>query len=159
MNSKKIKIALLCGMLGCVLMGTGDWLMLYGDPTITGTSYWLTEGAAHIPAWRNALSMALGFPATVFYGIGLFGIGAFLLEEKQRKTWFVMNAFGLTPWLCVHIFVAGALFLFAWLRNSAPATKIWMHSQGVKPKAFMTNQVLRCFSSRKKAPIPKRPIA
>ena len=119
MNSKKIKIALFCGMLGCVLMGTGDWLMLYGDPTVTGTSYWLTEGAAQIPAWRNALSMALGFPATVFYGIGLFGIGTFLLEEEQRKTWFVMNAFGLTPWLCVHIFVAGALFLFAWLRNSA----------------------------------------
>ena len=118
MNSKIMKIALLCGMLGCVLMGTGDWLMLYGDPTITGASYWLTEGAAQIPAWRNALSMALGFPASVFYGIGLFGIGAFLQGEKRRKTWFIMNAFGLTPWLCVHIFVAGALFLFAWLRNS-----------------------------------------
>ena len=118
MNSKKIKIALLCGMLGCVLMGTGDWLMLYGDPTVTGPSYWLTEGAAQIPAWRNALSMALGFPATIFYAIGLFGIGGFLKSEKRRKTWFIMNAFGLTPWLCVHIFVAGALFLFAWLRNS-----------------------------------------
>ena len=119
MNSKKIKIALFCGMLGCVLMGTGDWLMLYGDPAVTGASYWLTEGAAQIPAWRNALSMALGFPATVFYGIGLFGIGAFLQGEKRRKTWFITNAFGLTPWLCIHIFVAGALFLFAWLRNSA----------------------------------------
>ena len=118
MNSKKIKIALLCGMLGCVLMGTGDWLMLYGDPTVTGPSYWLTEGTAQIPAWRNALSMVVAFPATVFYSIGLFGIGAFLLEAKCRKTWFIMNAFGLTPWLCGQIFVAGALVLFAWLRNS-----------------------------------------
>ena len=118
MNTKKIKIALLCGMLGCVLMGAGDWLMLYGDPTVTGPSYWLTEGAAQIPAWRNALSMAFGFPATIFYAIGLFGIGGFLKSEKRSKTWLVMNAFGLTPWLCVHIFVAGALFLFAWLRNS-----------------------------------------
>ena len=66
MNSKKIKIALLCGMLGCVLMGTGDWLMLYGDPTVTGSSYWLTEGAAQIPAWRNALSMALVNPITFY---------------------------------------------------------------------------------------------
>ena len=118
MNSKKLKIALLCGMLGCVLMGTGDWLMLYGDPTTTGTTYWLTEGAALIPAWRNALSMVLGFPAVVFYGIGLFGIGAFLKEQNRRKMWSTMTAFGLTPWLCVHLFVAGALFLFAWLRGS-----------------------------------------
>lgn len=119
MNTKKIKIALLCGMLGCVLMCTGDWLMLYGDPTATGTAYWLTEGAAQIPAWRNALSMAVAFPSVVFYGIGLFGIGVFLKEQKQRKTWFTITAFGLTPWLCVHLFVAGALYLFAWLRGSA----------------------------------------
>ena len=119
MNNKRIKIALLCGMFGCVLMGTGDWLMLYGDPTATGAAYWLTEGAAQIPAWRNALSMAVAFPAVVFYGIGLFAIGAFLQGEKQQKTWFLMTAFGLTPWLCVHLFVAGALYLFAWLRSSA----------------------------------------
>lgn len=119
MNSKKLKIVLICGMLGCVLMASGDWLMLYGDPTATGAAYWLTEGAAQIPPWRNALSMALSFPATVFYGIGLFGIGAFLQGDKCRKTWSTMTAFGLTPWLCIHLFVAGALYLFAWLRGGA----------------------------------------
>ena len=36
-----------------------------------------------------------------------------------EKTWFTMTVFGLTPWLCVHLFVAGALYLFAWLRGSA----------------------------------------
>ena len=119
MREKRIKIVLLLGMLGCVLMGTGDWLMLYGDPTATGAAFWLTEGAARIPAWRNALSMALAFPAVVFYGVGLFGIGTFLQAEKHRKTWFIMNAFGLAPWLCIHLFVAGTLSLFAWLRGSA----------------------------------------
>ena len=119
MNSKKIKMALLCGMLGCVLMCTGDWLMLYGDPTATGAAFWLTEGAKQVPAWRNALSMAVAFPAVVFYGIGLFGIGSLLQGEKRRKTWFILNAFGLAPWLCVHLFVAGTLYLFAWLNSSA----------------------------------------
>ena len=131
MNSRKIKIALVCGMLGCLLMGTGDWLMLYGDPTATGNAYWLTEGAARIPAWRNALSMAVAFPAVVFYGIGLFAIEAFLHEEKRRRTWFAMTAFGLTPWLCVHLFVAGALYLFAWLRGSA-----WMEAAMPAAEAF-----------------------
>ena len=119
MNGKKMRIALLCGMLGCVFMGTGDWLMLYGDPTATGTAFWLTEGAAQIPAWRNALSMAVAFPAVVLDGIGLFAIGAFLNGKKQRQTWFIMTAYGFAPWLCVHLFVAGALYLFSWLRGSA----------------------------------------
>ena len=131
MNRKKIKIALLCGMLGCLLMGAGDWLMLYGDPTVTGNAYWLTEGAARIPAWRNALSMAAAFPAVVFYGIGLFAIGAFLCGERRRRAWFGMTAFGLTPWLCVHLFVAGALYLFAWLRGG-----VWAEAAMPAAEAF-----------------------
>ena len=118
MDQARVKTALLCGILGCVLMGTGDWLMLYGDPTATGAAFWLTEGAVQISAWRNAISMAAAFPATVLYGIGLFAVGTSLQGEKARKTWFVMTAFGLTPWLCVHLFVAGTLYLFAWLRGS-----------------------------------------
>lgn len=39
MNSKKAKIYLLCGMVGCVLMGLGDWLMLYGDSTTAHCVY------------------------------------------------------------------------------------------------------------------------
>ena len=118
LNRKTMKILLCCGMLGCVLMGAGDWLMLYGDPTATSVSFWLTEGAARIPAWRNALSMALAFPAVVLEGLCLFGLGTLLQGRKQQKTWFLMTALGQTPWLCVHLFVAGALYLFAWLRGS-----------------------------------------
>lgn len=142
-NSKKIKIAILCGMLGCVLLGTGDWLMLYGEPTATGTLSWLTVGAAQIPDWRNALSMAVAFPATVLYGIGLFGIGAFLLEEKHRKTWWTMTAFGLTPWLCLHLLYVGILYLFAWLNGS-----LWSAAAQPAAEAFFAHfswVILLCY--------------
>ena len=33
---------LLCGMVGCVLMGLGDWLMLYGDSTTARVSIFMT---------------------------------------------------------------------------------------------------------------------
>ena len=56
---------LLCGMLGCVCFGTGDWLMLYGDPAHAGVLLWLTKGATQIPQWRYDLAMALAFPGII----------------------------------------------------------------------------------------------
>ncbi len=56
-------------MLGCLCYGGGDWLMLYGDTARDGTLYWLTHGAARIPAWRNTLAMGLAFLGIILYGI------------------------------------------------------------------------------------------
>ena len=39
---KPMKILLLCGMLGCLCYGGGDWLMIYGDPSYYGSLSWLT---------------------------------------------------------------------------------------------------------------------
>lgn len=44
MKNLKITIALICGMLGCLCFGGGDWLMVYGDTTHDGNLYWLTQG-------------------------------------------------------------------------------------------------------------------
>ena len=49
---EKRKLALLCGLLGCLCYGGGDWLMMYGDPAHTGKLIWLTNGTAQIPMWR-----------------------------------------------------------------------------------------------------------
>ena len=32
MGHRKKAATLICGMLGCVLLGSGDWLMMYGNP-------------------------------------------------------------------------------------------------------------------------------
>lgn len=38
-EKRKIAIALVCGMLGCLCFGSGDWLMLYGDTAHDGSVY------------------------------------------------------------------------------------------------------------------------
>ena len=73
-NKTKLTTALTCGMLGCVFMCSGDWLMMYGDTAHYGDVIWLTEGAAQIPAWRNLLSTLVVYPDIILYGIGLFNI-------------------------------------------------------------------------------------
>lgn len=112
------KSVLLCGLLGCFCFGGGDWLMLYGDTAHQGSLFWLTEGAAAIPAWRNGLAMALSLPGILLYGIALFAIAAFLREERQQHIYRYLIAFSLTPWLALHLFYIMILYSFAWMNGN-----------------------------------------
>lgn len=115
---QKTKHALLCGLLGCLCFGGGDWLMLYGDTAHEGSIFWLTEGAATIPAWRNALAMALSFPGILLYGTALFAIASLLKDERQRRTCRYLTAFSLTPWLALHLFYIMILYGFRWMTGN-----------------------------------------
>lgn len=115
---RKTELALLCGLLGCLCIGAGDWLMLYGDTAHQGSLFWLAEGAAVIPAWRNTLAMALSFPGILLYGIALFAIAALLKEERQRGIYRYLTAFSLTPWLALHLYYILILYGFAWMTGN-----------------------------------------
>ena len=66
-NGKRaLIISFVFGMLGCLCYGSGDWLMIYGDPAHSGSLYWLTDGAAQIAPWRNSQAMFLAFPGDNF---------------------------------------------------------------------------------------------
>ena len=120
-DRKKLAAAMICGILGCFCYGGGDWLMMYGDTAYSGKLMWLTQGVAQIPAWRNGLAMMLAFPGIVLYGIALFYLGVFIREEKQRKIYHYLNAFGLTPWMCLHLFYIMILYLYGWMMNNGYA--------------------------------------
>ena len=115
---RKTARALLCGVLGCLCFGTGDWLMLYGDTAHKGSIFWLTEGAAAIPAWRNNLAMALSFPGILLYGIALLALGNFLRGEQRKRIYWHLTTFSLTPWLALHLFYIMILFGFEWMTGN-----------------------------------------
>lgn len=117
-TKRNINLSLLCGIIGCVCFGAGDWLMLYGDTAYAGKLSWLTAGAAEIAPWRNALAMALAFPGILFYGIALFAIAVYLKNERKRKVYHYLTAFSLTPWLCLHLFYIMILYAFAWMNGN-----------------------------------------
>ena len=117
-DKKTLALAMICGILGCFCYGGGDWLMIYGDTTSSGELFWLTQGASQIAPWRNGLAMLLAFPGIIFYGIALFYIGRFIRGEKDRKIYHYLNAFGLTPWMCLHLFYIMILYLYNWMTNN-----------------------------------------
>ena len=130
---RKRNLALFCGMLGCLCFGAGDWLMLYGDTAHSGSLYWLTEGAAHIASWRNGLAMALSFPGIVLYGAALFALQGCIKEQRHQKVYHYLTAFGLTPWIALHLFYIMILYLFSWMNESGfaqaaiPVSKVLYH--------------------------------
>ena len=117
------KIYLICGLLGCLCFGGGDWLMIYGDPSCSGTISWLTAGTAVIPQWRYNLAMAMAFPGIVFYGIALFAVENYIAGEKERRVYHYLNAFGLTPWIALHLFYITILVLFSWMNANGFAAE------------------------------------
>jgi len=121
---KKMIICLICGLLGCLCMGIGDWLMIYSDPTYKGEVYWITEGIKDISQWRFNLSMILAFPGIIFYGIGLFSIQNYIKNEKERNIYHYLNSFGMTPWLMLHMFVVMILCLYSYSGDLIAVTEL-----------------------------------
>lgn len=117
-DSIRCRILLICGILGCLCYGTGDWLMMFGNPSYSGKLMWLTEGTAVIPQWRYILAMALAFPGIIFYGIALFLVQDYVTDEKSKKIYHYLNAFGLTPWITLHLIYVVILSLFSWLNSN-----------------------------------------
>ena len=120
-GNKKIVFALICGIFGCLCYGGGDWLMMYGDPSHSGELIWLTTGTANIPQWRYILAMVLAFPGIILYGIALFVVQGYIRDENGRRIYHYLNAFGLTPWIALHLIYVVILSLFAWLNNNGYA--------------------------------------
>ena len=131
MKENTRKLALLCGMLGCLCYGGGDWLMMYGDPAHTGQLMWLTEGTAHIPMWRYDLAMALAFPGIILYGIALFSVETYIRGDRERRTYHYLNAFGLTPWIALHLFYIMILVLFSWMNANGFASSAQTVCEGL----------------------------
>lgn len=95
--------------------------MMYGDPSHSGELIWLTIGTANIPQWRYILAMALAFPGIILYGVALFAAQSYICEDKERRIYHYLNAFGLTPWIALHLIYVVILSLFAWLSNNGYA--------------------------------------
>lgn len=47
-----------------------------------------------------------------------FSLQNFIRNEKDRKIYHYLNAFGLTPWIAIHLFYTMLFVLFAWLHNN-----------------------------------------
>jgi hypothetical protein len=50
-------------------------------------------------------------------------VEGYIKEEKHRRIYHWLNAFGLTPWIALHLFYVMILTLFAWMNGNGYATE------------------------------------
>ena len=75
--------------------------------------------------------MALAFPGIILYGIALFAVQSYIREDKERRIYHYLNAFGLTPWIALHLIYVIILSLFAWLNNNGYAAEALVICEGL----------------------------
>lgn len=119
------------GMIGALLLAFGDWTMIYGDPQHTPGFFWLSEGAKHIPDWRNTLALATGIPGVILCAMGMLSLEHAVKPGMRRINWRYLTAYSLLPWLTVHAFIVMQIYLFG-----------WMSRNGYEEAAFPTLQAL-----------------
>ena len=59
----------------------------------------------------------------ILYGTALFAVEGYIEEEKQRRVYHYLNAFGMTPWIALHLFYIMLLTLFAWMHRNGYAAE------------------------------------
>ena len=114
----KLRLLMLSGLLGSICMAASDWLMIWGDTTFEGKLAWLTLGTAQIDPGRNALALALAFPAVLLYCAALFGVRHFLTDAPSRRVYTALTAVGMLPWLSLHLFYVMIFYLFGWMNRA-----------------------------------------
>lgn len=117
-TDRTLKLNVLIGMIGALLLASGDWLMIFGDPATSSHYFWLSEGAKHIAPWRHTLALALGIPGVIFCAIALLTLEIALKAGKERLYWRYMTSYSLLPWLTVHTFIIVQIYTFGWMNQN-----------------------------------------
>ena len=77
------------------------------------------------------LALALAFPGIILYGIALFTVETYIRGDRERRVYHYLNAFGLTPWIALHLFYIMILVLFSWMNANGFAAEALTVCEGL----------------------------
>lgn len=107
---------LLPGILGALLLLTGDWLLGYVDPAplAAGSSILRAGYARDYALWRPVAAMASGALGMLCYLPGLWGMALTIRDKRWRRRFCWAMAAGLPGWMLIHYFFSQLIYQFAW---------------------------------------------
>lgn len=113
---RKTKLTLLCGLLGCMCFGVGDWLLGYVDPTPIGENifYFISAGhGAGYDAWKIVVTLVMAMVGMCFLIPGMVSIADVAQKSGERsllRYLFMLCAVG---WIVIHFAVAVNVLVFS----------------------------------------------
>ena len=112
MSNKKL-IAL--GIIGALLVGLGDYLLGYVEPTVIENSSLLKIGyGADYNLYLPIVSMLVASVGMIFYVPMFLGISNTITSSKLKKAFLVTSACGFFGWLMIHYYVSSLVYQYAW---------------------------------------------
>ncbi len=115
-NVKKINIYF--GIIGALLLGIGDWLLGFTDPTPIDGAAWNALTAGYTKDYdllRPIIAMPLGFFGVLSYAPCMWEMGQIFKDEKTRKTQSIFMIAGMGGWALLHYLYSAVIFVFAWM--------------------------------------------
>lgn len=113
---RKTKLTLLCGLLGCMCFGVGDWLLGYVDPTPIGENIFYFISAGHgvgYDAWKIVVTLVMAMVGMCFLIPGMVSIADVAQKSGERsllRYLFMLCAVG---WIVIHFAVAVNVLVFS----------------------------------------------
>ena len=112
-NSRALWI---CGIIGCLLFGTGDWLLGFTDPGIVSEKFSVIKAGngADYDLARIVWTLTLG-TAGMFFLIPGFRAQADILRDEKRKPLFrFLMTLCTVSWIVIHTTVSAGIYVYSW---------------------------------------------
>ena len=113
----------LCGIIGAVCFGIGDWLLGYVDPGIINESFSVIKAGhgAGYDLTKLTITLLFGAIGVPFLMLGCVKMADLVTEEKRKKTfrfWMTLLPVG---WLIIHFTVSISIYVYSWCMHSGTA--------------------------------------
>lgn len=113
----------LCGIIGAVCFGIGDWLLGYVDPGIINESFSVIKAGhgAGYDLTKLTITLLFGAIGVPFLMLGCVKMADLITEEKRKKTfrfWMTLLPVG---WLIIHFTVSISIYVYSWCMHSGTA--------------------------------------
>ena len=106
----------LCGIIGAVCFGIGDWLLGYVDPGIVNESFSVIKAGhgADYDLFKITLTLLFGAIGVPFLMPGCVKMADLITEEKKKKTFRFWMALLPVGWLIIHFTVSVFIYAYSW---------------------------------------------
>ena len=106
----------LCGMIGAMCFGIGDWLLGYVDPGIVNESFSVIKAGhgAGYDLFKITLTLLFGAIGGPFLMLGCMKMADLITEEKKKKNFRFWMALLPVGWLIIHFTVSVFIYAYSW---------------------------------------------
>ena len=106
----------LCGIIGAVCFGIGDWLLGYVDPGIVNEAFSVIK-AGHGAGYdlvKLTITLLFGAIGVPFLMLGCVKMVDLVTDDKKKKTFRFWMALLPVGWLIIHFTVSVFIYAYSW---------------------------------------------